>query len=62
MSNAVYVRLADDLPTDRAVQAAAAALRIERERPCLDADTTDDELARWARVTVIPALEEAGLL
>ena len=35
---------------------------IEAGRPCLDADTADADLAQWARVTIIPALEKAGLL
>lgn len=35
---------------------------IEMGRPCLDRDTTDAELARWAREFVIPALEDTGRL
>jgi len=42
--------------------AAEAIERIERERPCLDADTSDAELAQWARRSIIPALESSGHL
>jgi hypothetical protein len=42
--------------------AVLALLRIERGRPCLDADTTDANLAEWCRTVIIPTLEELGLL
>lgn len=35
---------------------------IEAARPCLDADTTDAELAAWCRETIIPALVNATLI
>lgn len=39
-----------------------ALRQIATARPCLDAETTDADLAEWARVTIIPTLEEMGLL
>lgn len=36
--------------------------RIASARPCLDAETTDADLAQWARTTIIPTLEEEGVL
>lgn len=36
--------------------------QIESYRPCLDADTTCDDLAAWARDTIVPMLEATGRL
>lgn len=40
----------------------AALRRIEASRPCLDAETTDADLADWCRRVILPELEKAGLL
>lgn len=39
-----------------------ALTKIESGRPCLDADTTDADLAEWARSVIIPTLDEMGML
>jgi hypothetical protein len=40
----------------------AALDKIERERPTLDADTTDADLAEWVRRTILPVLAQTGRL
>lgn len=42
--------------------ALSAILFIERNRPCLDTETTDADLAEWCRTAIIPKLDELGLL
>ena len=48
--------------TTRAYRALTALRVIASARPCLDSETTDADLAEWARTTIIPELEKAGLL
>ena len=31
-------------------------------RPCLDAETTDADLAEWVRTAIIPAMEKRGVM